>query len=293
MSEHAFLDDLPAYALGGLTPLERARLEEHLAAGCEICELELPAWNAAAERLPLGVTPIDPPAELKARLMARIAAERPSRPPAAGVAPAVPAVPSVNVTPLRRPEARPSYVPLALAAALVMGVGLAGLWRAARSEVSSLRAERQEIARERTALVAEVARLKSETARLETDLASKAKDIAWLHDPRVQIALLKGLKDSPQARARMLWNPGSKQGVLLVDGLPPLPLEKSYQLWVFAKDVPLPAGTFGTGADGRGVVDLAALESLGGDPSKFAVSVEPKGGVPKPTGAIVLLGERL
>jgi anti-sigma-K factor RskA len=41
------------------------------------------------------------------------------------------------------------------------------------------------------------------------------------------------------------------------------------------------------------VVDLAALESLGGDPSKFAVSVEPKGGVPKPTGAIVLLGERL
>lgn len=291
MSEHAFLDDLPAYALGGLTPLERARLEEHLAAGCEICELELPAWNAAAERLPLGVTPIDPPAELKARLMARIATEAPSRPPAAaGVAPGVTAV---NVTPIRRPEARSSYVPLALAAALVMGVGLAGLWMAARSEVSSLRVERQEIARERSALVAEVTRLKSETARLQTDLTSRAKDIAWLHDPRVQIALLKGLKESPQARARMLWNPGSKQGVLLVDGLPPLPLEKSYQLWVFAKDVPLPAGTFGTGADGRGVVDLAALESLGGDPSKFAVSVEPKGGVPKPTGAIVLLGERL
>ncbi len=278
MSEHAFLDDLPAYALGGLTPVERARLDEHLAAGCEICELELPAWNAAAERLPLGVTPIDPPADLKARLMARIAAEAPSRP--------------ANVTPLRRPEAQ-RYVPLALAAAVVVGVGLAGLWMAARSEVSSLRAERQEIARERTALVAEVTRLKSESARLETDLASKAKDIAWLHDPRVQIALLKGLKESPQARARMLWNPESKQGVLLVDGLPPLPLEKSYQLWVFAKDVPLPAGTFGTGADGRGVVDLAALESLGGDPSKFAVSVEPKGGVPKPTGAIVLLGERL
>jgi len=278
VSEHAFLDDLPAYALGGLTPVERARLDEHLAAGCEICELELPAWNAAAERLPLGVTPIDPPADLKARLMARIAAEAPSRP--------------ANVTPLRRPEAQ-RYVPLALAAAVVVGVGLAGLWMAARSEVSSLRAERQEIARERTALVAEVTRLKSESARLETDLASKAKDIAWLHDPRVQIALLKGLKESPQARARMLWNPESKQGVLLVDGLPPLPLEKSYQLWVFAKDVPLPAGTFGTGADGRGVVDLAALESLGGDPSKFAVSVEPKGGVPKPTGAIVLLGERL
>lgn len=33
MSEHAFLDDLPAYALGALAPAERARLEEHLEKG--------------------------------------------------------------------------------------------------------------------------------------------------------------------------------------------------------------------------------------------------------------------
>lgn len=273
MSEHAFLDDLPAYALGALAPAERARLEEHLEKGCEVCEMELHVLQSAVARLPYALPSAEVPGELKRKLLTRIESEpaRP-RPTGAGV-----------VEFQRRSRTREI---LALAAAVVFAAALGGVWIVGKSEITALKGERASLQTQRDMMEVAFGRLKAE-------MASKEKDVAWLHDPRVQVALLKGLKDTAQAKAKLLWNPGSRQGVLYVDGLPPLPLEKSYELWVFVKDEPLPAGTFGTKADGTGVVDLAKLESLGQEPKKFAVSVEPKGGVPKPTGAIVLVGERL
>ena len=66
----------------------------------------------------------------------------------------------------------------------------------------------------------------------------------------MQVALLKGLEGNPAASAKLLWNPGTKQGILWVSGLPPLPLEKSYELWAFVGDQPVPAGTFDAKGDG-------------------------------------------
>lgn len=273
MSEHLFLHDLPAYALGALAPGERARIEAHLADGCAICEMELTVLQAAVARLPYALPSPALPAGLKQKLLSRLAAES-----------AAPAASAQNVVPLRRPS-RTREV-LALAAAAAFAAALGGVFIASRGRIAALKNQTARLEKQNETL-------RSESARARSELLAKEKDVAWLHDPRVQVALLKGLKDTAQAKAKLLWNPGSHQGVLYVDGLPPLPLEKSYELWVFVKDEPVPAGTFGTRVDGTGVVDLARLESLGGEPKKFAVSVEPKGGVPKPTGAIVLVGERL
>ena len=77
-----------------------------------------------------------------------------------------------------------------------------------------------------------------------------------------------------------------------MSGLPPLPLEQSYELWAFVGDQPVPAGTFDAKADGATVIPISKQENLGEAPVKFAVSIEPKGGVASPTGAIVLVGER-
>jgi anti-sigma factor RsiW len=72
VSDHArHSDDVGAYLLGALNDLERQAFERHLA-GCRVCQEQLQRLRPAAEALPGTVTPLDPPPDLKARLMAEV-----------------------------------------------------------------------------------------------------------------------------------------------------------------------------------------------------------------------------
>jgi anti-sigma factor RsiW len=59
---------LGAYALGALPDVENERVHQHLAS-CRPCRAELESLRAAVDALPASVPQIDPPPELKARLM--------------------------------------------------------------------------------------------------------------------------------------------------------------------------------------------------------------------------------
>lgn len=67
-------DELAAYLLGALEPGEAAALEQHLA-DCEECRAELRWLRPAVQMLPEAVDPVEPPPELRARLMAEVGAE--------------------------------------------------------------------------------------------------------------------------------------------------------------------------------------------------------------------------
>ena len=111
----------------------------------------------------------------------------------------------------------------------------------------------------------------------------------FLSDPQVRIVNLAGLPPSPGARGQLLWNPLSRTGLLLATGLPPVPAGKAYELWGIAGAEPVPAGVFIVNEGGLALFRLPALpESKSFD--KFAVTLEPAGGVPQPTGSMVLLG---
>ncbi|MGH7890079.1 MAG: anti-sigma factor, partial [Thermodesulfobacteriota bacterium] len=72
--------------------------------------------------------------------------------------------------------------------------------------------------------------------------------------------------------------------------LPAIPAGKTYQLWVIADSAPISAGIFNVDNKGDNFMKLEALPS----PStiqKFAVTLEPDGGVPQPTGKMYLIGE--
>ncbi|HEY3351343.1 MAG TPA: anti-sigma factor [Thermoanaerobaculia bacterium] len=167
---------------------------------------------------------------------------------------------------------------LGVAASFMLAATFGALWYATRADLAATREN--------------VARLETMVKERDRQISLTSQEISWLKDPRVQVALLKGLEGNPAARAKLLWNPGTKQGILWVSGLPPLPLEKSYELWAFVGDQPVPAGTFDATGDGATVIPISRQESFDDRPVKFAVSVEPKGGVPAPTGSIVLAGER-
>lgn len=168
---------------------------------------------------------------------------------------------------------------LGVAASFMLAASFGALWYATRADLGATREN--------------VTRLEEMVKERDRQLALASQETASLKDPRTQVALLRGLEANPAARARLLWHPGTRQGILWVSGLPPASPEKCYELWVYAGDQPLPAGVFDSkGGDGATVVPVARHEALGEAPMRFAVSVEPKGGVPVPTGPIVLAGER-
>ncbi len=252
MPEHVFLDDLPLLALGACQGDERKRIEEHLATGCDLCDTELSALRDAVALLPYTLPERRPPDGLKERVLADVARL------AEGEAPV--AAPSPSGT------QRGWRIGLALAAAAGLGVAIF-LAATRQKEIEILQAEKQSLA----ALLNE-----------------QERQVAWMRDPGVRMALLKGL-DGP-ASARFLFHAGVKQGLLFARGLPPAPEGKCYELWVFVEGDPSPGGVFDPGPEGAIVFQVPRLECLGRNPDRFAVSVEPEGGAPRPTGPVVLLG---
>ena len=67
-------DDLAAYALGALTPIESASVEEHVRA-CEDCRAELERLKAGVAVLGRSVDSVEPPPSLKKKLMSEVEAD--------------------------------------------------------------------------------------------------------------------------------------------------------------------------------------------------------------------------
>jgi anti-sigma-K factor RskA len=72
-------DELAPYLLGALEPGEAAELERHLT-GCEECRTELEWLRPAVQLLPESVERVEPPRELRGRLMEQVRSETAAAP---------------------------------------------------------------------------------------------------------------------------------------------------------------------------------------------------------------------
>jgi anti-sigma-K factor RskA len=99
---------------------------------------------------------------------------------------------------------------------------------------------------------------------------------------------LRGQPAAPQAGARAYWS--RSRGVYFVaSNLPPVPSGKEYQLWFVTPTGPVSASVFKP--DDRGGAELIGAVPPGmADPNAMAVTLEPAGGVPLPTGPFYLVG---
>jgi hypothetical protein len=138
-----------------------------------------------------------------------------------------------------------------------------------------------------------VAALQAELAErqeaFQVQLAQREEALQLLSDPEVRLVRLAGLPPSPGATGRLLWNPVTRAGVFLTTGLPQSPPGKAYELWAIAGAEPIPAGVFRVDDRGRAIFWLPPLPKAKRF-NKFAVTLEPAGGVPKPSGPMHLLG---
>jgi len=255
-----FEDLLPAYALGALDGDDLRELEEHLAGGCAECRRQLDLWNRDLEALADSVTPVEPSETARARVLRMTA----------GVVNAVPA-----------PRRLPRWLPLAAAALLAVAVwGAVGQVRL-RGEVERLTAERDRLARQVTVLDREVILARAEAQRATQDLQVLAA-------PGVQSVILAGLGPAPQAAGHTYVNPRQRDALFYAFDLPALPRDKTYQLWYIAGK-PVSAGTFAVDERGMASVRVERVPDVAGIQA-WAVTVEPAGGVPQPTGEMVLKG---
>jgi anti-sigma-K factor RskA len=136
----------------------------------------------------------------------------------------------------------------------------------------------------------------SQREGLEKQLAALNIEIAALQKrdalAQMRIATLQSSVDAyKQGVAVVVWDSEKHQGVLKLEKMPPVQAGKDYQLWVVdpKQPVPVDAGIVRVDGDGFAKVDFKPVTDVT-DASKFALSVEKEGGVPKGEGPIVLIG---
>jgi anti-sigma-K factor RskA len=248
------------YVLGALDPAERRVFEAH-AATCQLCLDEVRSLRRVAEALARGVPERTPRPELRARVLGSIM----------GVASTPP------VAPVRVAW---SWLPLAASLVLAIGVG-AYAWQL-QERLTQLEGRLNEA--ERRASAAEGREME---ARRQAGAAQVAMAVFAAPDlARIELA---GLQPAPTASARALWS-RNRGMVFTTTNLPVPPAGRVYQVWVLTAKTPVSAGLVHPDTSGGSATVFSTPADIP-PPVGVAVTLEPEGGVPSPTGEMYLMGK--
>ena len=250
-SHEQFADLAGAYALGALDAANLTAFELHLPT-CPECQQLVADGRLVAAALPLTLTPVEPPAALRNRIMM------------GGTAPAT---------------APTNSRWLAIAATLLAVVAGGYAWSQYRQAAASQAAATQ--------AQAQLSELQAQLSALQdqADVARRALDILSAND--VARIDLKGQPAAPSSTGRAYWSPSRGLLFSAVD-LPALPEGRVYQLWYVTAAAPVSAALVTPDAAGR--YTLITPAPAGVTPTAFAVTTQPAGGLPAPSGAPYLPG---
>jgi anti-sigma-K factor RskA len=260
-------DDLvvlaPAYALGALEPDERRAFEAHLAS-CDTCASELRSLERVTAGLAQSVPLVTPRAALRERVLLAVGAR--------GARASEPTV--------RTRWGLSDWLAYAACVAVATAAGFYAM--NLRARVDNLEA-RLEIAQTR---LAAADRATVDARRVAFEMQSAMAVLAAADLTRVD---LQGAPAAQQAAGRALWSRQSGM-VFAATNLPPLEAGKIYQVWLVAGGPPVSAGLVAPDETGRSVGIFRTPVDVTG-PVTVAVTIEPVGGVPAPTGAFYLTGK--
>jgi anti-sigma-K factor RskA len=132
------------------------------------------------------------------------------------------------------------------------------------------------------------ARLQRQLGELQARFDQEQAMTAVLAAPDLARIDLEGQAPAPDARARALWS-RSRGLVFTAANLPPAPAGKAYQVWVVTAQAPISAGLLTPDSSGIGTRYYMTPADIA-PPVAVAVTLEPAGGVPAPTGERYLVG---
>ncbi len=246
----------PLFALGATTPEETAAIEAAMRTDRALAA-EVQAFRGVTETMSAAqARSVTPSPELRGALLAAVAKE-----PVRGAR-------ETQVLAIRR---LPSWVPIALAASLVVAVGLgADAWR-----------QRGELARLRSSVAALDAKLADRDRTLNTVLDAE-KDLYVVH--------LTSSAGETGPGIQFFWN--AKQGKVVAHAfrLAPAPAGRDYQIWALVDGKPVSIKVFNSDPDGHALIEDFTVPTTAAGVSAVLVSLEPKGGSPQPTTTPFLAG---
>jgi len=253
---------LPFYALDALTDEERELVDSYLAEHPEARE-QMKYLHSAASGLPYGISPVEPPRQVKESLMARVNADAEVRVPS-----------SVQVP--RQAARRAVWFENLFQVFSLGAAAVAIIWA--------------------VILNTQVSRLQTEISGLHATLAKQADTLEQIlvnlpkSPSNVITVSISGTNVQPSAHGQLIADPKEESAVLIISGLPKLEVNKTYQVWLGSGGTMVSAGLLSIDANGQGVVVVTSNESIGSF-NKLGISVEPQGGSPQPTGDIVVFSD--
>ena len=267
LEKHAVIADrLESYVLDQLSDAERLEVESHLQV-CATCAKEVHELREVLEGVAETVPAMTPSPTLRERVLAGVATEQqePSRHER-----------RVGIVQQPRRPLR-AMLPLAAAAVLVLAIG------AITCRVDQSRRELAgELSRARVLNVELQERVQRFGA--QTDLALSILTAADMRE-----VPLAGRENAVAAAARAYWSPA--RGLLVVaDRLPAPPAGRIYQVWIIEGGQPVSAGLLGEEPGNRGMLIVTPPRPGTGGSVTVAVTDEPPGGLPAPSGTIRLAG---
>lgn len=247
-------DQIALFALGLLREHELREIEEHLKEGCGICEELLKESDMVFNALPYCLEDTPVPAHIEKRIFETLeaGAEPGNGSPATGF--------WQNIAPFWL------NLGTALSAALIVLLVVSNI---------SLRN-----------------RLASQRETLNEVLAKSGKETEMMQffmNPKVDIVKLAGMMTGTAASGKLLMDPDTHQALLLVSNVPAPGEGRTYQLWIIDDGKAVSMGTFEVDREGNQMMKIKSMPEPT-ETSRFAVTLEPEGGMPHPTGSIYLSG---
>jgi anti-sigma-K factor RskA len=126
-----------------------------------------------------------------------------------------------------------------------------------------------------------------ENLALQAELARSQEFLQLVNTPGSRVTELKGTAFGGAATAKVVYD-NNGRAILMADKLPTVPQGKAYQLWfIVGNNPPMPGKTFVPDSEGQGTLKDQMPQAALNSPV-FAITIEPAGGVPAPTGQIYL-----
>ncbi len=266
-------DLAPGFVLGALGSDEASAVRAHLAT-CEQSHAEFAELGGVVSYLADSLDPVEPPAGLRARLLAAAAAERPgmgqgsAEAPVAAVA-AAPLIPFPTAVDRKqrvatRAQTRGSWL---LRIAAVLAIAVLGAWN--------------------LQLQARLSGVEGDLAAAQAYRAAVTAVLEVAGRPGAQSGFLAAADPGSKATGVVAASGGSV--VLAVQNLAPTGGTAVYEAWVIVGDAaPVPVGSFQVGVGGTGVFRGSTALATSG--AIVALTLEPAPGATTPTLPVLTLG---
>jgi anti-sigma-K factor RskA len=265
----------PFYVIGALDEKTAHDVEVSLDSATPEQRMVIASWRNVAALLPQALPLQTPPDYIKERLLNRIAEET-LQPPIEipieeSASDKAPEQAQGNVLPFvqpRRGESRTARW-LLIAATVLLAFGVGYLFKRDADLAQELDARTHE------------------RDDLSKELAGWRRQVDDIVSPRTRVITMVG-DETPQANAKIFWDTKARQWTVYIFDLPAPPSDKQYQLWYVTKGAKISAAVFGADSPGKTVLNLTLPpETLTGI-AATAVTLEPRGGSPQPTGKFYL-----